>query len=145
MRPLLFGAGSPLLIVCRGPRYQPNTDFDERVLRSLRDQFLAEAQEVTVERARAKGHKPTLVAAVAHDCKVRFEAAAAHLAHGPALLPLLPHAATYLRFKAAFYAAYALTYTGLAAFADEKAGVALRLYAQAEVRPPRRVPACTRN
>ncbi len=50
--------------------YNPNTDFDERFVRCMAALLLAEAQEVTIERARNKGHKADLIAGLASDNKV---------------------------------------------------------------------------
>lgn len=47
--------------------YSPNTDFDERIIKCLARQCLAEAQEVTVERARAKEHSDELIAGIAQS------------------------------------------------------------------------------
>jgi len=57
------------------PRYTPNTDLDERFLHATTLQYSCEAQEVTVERARLKGHNPSLIASVAANTHLRFEEA----------------------------------------------------------------------
>lgn len=55
--------------------YTPNTDLDERFLHATALQYGCEAQEVTVERARMKGHAPTLIASIAANTHLRYEEA----------------------------------------------------------------------
>ncbi len=62
----------------------------------------------------------------------RFDAAVQHLS--TVNEKQISYLLLYLRFKSAFYAAYSMTYTGMHVFAtDEKCGVALKCYAQAQV------------
>jgi hypothetical protein len=59
--------------------HEPNTDFDERLIKSMAEQCLAEAQEVTTERARTKQYKAPVMAGLAHDQYDRFNRALALL------------------------------------------------------------------
>ena len=109
--------------------YEPNTDFDERIVKCMAAQCLAEAQEVTTQRARKKGYKPQLVAGIARDEFDRFEAALVLLAtmDDKRVGPLK----SYLQFKSAFYGAFALCYTGIHLFQEEKVGASVKALTKA--------------
>lgn len=114
----------------QGLPYFPNSDLDERIITVQRIQCLAEAQEVTVERARQKQHKPELIAGLAKDTFDRFAEAAAMLSS----IDRSMNAAfeMYLQFKQTFYDAYALTYTGMHLFTLEKCGESVKALQQAK-------------
>eukprot|EP00045_Choanoeca_perplexa_P006768 m.58573 g.58573 ORF g.58573 m.58573 type:complete len:444 (-) comp13774_c0_seq2:87-1418(-) len=106
--------------------YAPNTDFDERILEVRMHQCLAEAQEVTLDRARQLKHAPALISAVARDLYDKFQAAADALTSME--VKMAKRLRLYLAFKAKFYQAFMYTYAGLDAFANEKCGDALAFY-----------------
>eukprot|EP00053_Salpingoeca_punica_P018557 m.182404 g.182404 ORF g.182404 m.182404 type:complete len:468 (+) comp17459_c2_seq5:319-1722(+) len=109
--------------------FAPSTDLDGCTLRGLRLEALAEAQEVTLERARQKQHKPELIAGIALDTSMKFEAAV-HELEGVSAITAFP-LRNYLTFKAQFYKAYANCYKGQAMFNEEKCGLACKYYEQA--------------
>ena len=51
------------------------TDLDARIVQCMAEQCLAEAQEVTLNRARLKGHTAAIIAGIALDERDRFRAA----------------------------------------------------------------------
>ena len=113
--------------------YEANTDFDERILKCMAAQCLAEAQEVTIERARSKGYKPELIASIARDNYDRFSGALTmlktmELEKGKSVDTVR----AYLKFKIHFYAAYANCFTGDHLFSEEKVGAAIKSLRQAK-------------
>ena len=55
------------------------TDLDARIVQCMAEQCLAEAQEVTLNRARLKGHTAAIMAGIALDERDRFRAAKKHI------------------------------------------------------------------
>ncbi|EDQ90284.1 uncharacterized protein MONBRDRAFT_32015 [Monosiga brevicollis MX1] len=106
--------------------YNPNTDFDERMLDVRLQQAIAEAQEVTLDRGRQLGHKPGLLSSIARDLSEKFQNAADALTSMDNIVAKRLRA--YCNFKAAFYRAYMYCYAGLAYFQEEKCGDALGCY-----------------
>lgn len=111
-------------------QYEPNTDFDERIIQAMGIQCLAEAQEVTTERAQRKGYKPNLIAGLARDEYDRFSQALAMISTMDQKNVYVLKA--YLEFKAQYYAAFALCYTGKHLFQEEKCGNAVKALRQAK-------------
>jgi len=100
--------------------YLPNSDFDERIMEVRVQQCIAEAQEITLERARTKGHKNTLIAALARDEHEKYLQAADSLNSMDNLWA--KRLRTFLLFKAMFFQAYMYTYNGIQLFSEEKCG-----------------------
>lgn len=114
----------------RDMAHEPNSDFDERLIKCMAEQCLAEAQEVTAERARTKAYKPPVIAGIAHDQFDRFNRALTLLKTMDEKKVQVLQA--YLTFKAHFYSAYALCYTGVQLFSEEKCGQAINVLRRAK-------------
>eukprot|EP00039_Didymoeca_costata_P025467 m.13464 g.13464 ORF g.13464 m.13464 type:complete len:446 (-) comp4860_c0_seq1:83-1420(-) len=109
--------------------FEPNTDFDERIIKAMAIQCLAEAQEVTTDRARRKGYKPHLIAGLARDEYDRFnEALTLVNTMDRSYVAVIR---SYLQFKAQYYAAYSYCYQGKHLFDEEKVGSAIKAFRQA--------------
>ena len=94
----------------RAVAHAPDTDFDVRIIEALSLQCLAEANEITLERARHKKLGPELIASIARDTELKYaqaEVLAKQLAE-----KTLPAYKKYLMFKRFFYKAYTLCYQG---------------------------------
>jgi len=115
----------------RDMAHEPNSDFDERLIKCMAEQCLAEAQEVTAERARTKAYKPPVIAGIAHDQYDRFNRALTLLKTMDEKKVHVLQA--YLTFKAHFYSAYALCYTGMQLFSEEKCGQSINVFRRAKV------------
>lgn len=111
--------------------YSPNTDMDERILEARVIQLLAEAQEVTIERARRKKHKPDLIAGLAHDNYIRFQTALSKITSVDDAY--VGDFRRYLLFKAKFHEAYAFCFTGMQFFVEEKCGDSIKAFDQAKL------------
>lgn len=110
--------------------YRPNTDCDERLIRCMAQQCLAEAEEITLSQARKRGHASELIAGIAHDLLVRFRDCLTQIA---SFDPLKVHALkSYLEFKVRFYEAMAYAYTGEPYFEREEIGEALACFNRAD-------------
>ena len=94
----------------RAVAHAPDTDFDVRIIEALSLQCLAEANEITLERARQKKHAPELIASIARDTELKYaqtEVLTKQLAGNT-----LPAYKKYLTFKRTFYKAYTLCFQG---------------------------------
>ena len=98
------------------------------------DQCTAEAQEVTTNRARLKGHLPKVIAGLATDERDRFRAAGKHIRDMDKAL--VQDIWAYFDFKIFFYDAYAMWANGEHLFKEEKCGDALRCYQEATKSSP---------
>jgi hypothetical protein len=109
--------------------YDPNTDFDERLIKAKVVQCLAEAQEIILERARQKKHKPELIAQIARHIHDQYQAVIDDLKTMDAkdIDALL----AYFNFKKSFHEGYMLTFTGIKLFAEEKCGDSIKAFQQA--------------
>jgi len=112
--------------------YHPNTDFDERIIASMVSQTLAEAQEVTLERARLKNHNPELIAAIAADTRDRFTQSYEDIKSVSDSIWYAAKVKAYLSFKIKFYNAYAHTYHAKQLFSEEKCGDSIASFRAAE-------------
>jgi len=108
----------------------PNTDYDERIMEVRVQQCIAEAQEVTLERARSRDHKPALISSIARDEHDRYQQAADALKSMDN--KYAKRQRTFLMFKAAFYKAYMYCYAGISQFGEEKCGDAIRSLNEAQ-------------
>lgn len=107
-------------------------DLDPKMLKCMAEQLLAEAQEVTVNRAREKGHADELVAALALNERDRFVESKKHI---ETMDPkLVEDIWSYFDFKIDYYEAYALCFNGDFLFKQEKAGDAIKCYREAALK-----------
>ena len=90
----------------------------------MAEQCLAEAQEVTLNRARLKGHTATIMAGIALDERDRFRAAKKHILQMDKAL--VEDIWAYLDFKIFFYDAYALWANGEDLFKKEECANAIK-------------------
>lgn len=109
--------------------YDPNTDYDERLIKGKILQCLAEAQEITLERARQKKHKPELIAQLARHIQEQYQATLDDIKTMED--KDVETLRAYLQFKASFHEAYMLTYWGMKLFSEEKCGESIKAFQQA--------------
>eukprot|EP00040_Diaphanoeca_grandis_P030118 m.177504 g.177504 ORF g.177504 m.177504 type:complete len:435 (+) comp31896_c0_seq2:208-1512(+) len=107
-------------------------DLDEKIVKCIAEQLLAEAQEVTVNRARVKGHKDELIAALALNEHDRFVQAKAHIESMDA--KLVEDIWSYFDFKIDYYDAMSLCYNGEHLFKQDKAGAAIKCFREATMK-----------
>jgi len=107
------------------------SDMDTHVIECYQVQCRAEAQEVTIARAVALKHKPTLVAALAKDTKEFFEEADKQLA-AVKNEEIVGKWRKYLQLKIAFYDSYMWCYHGNAVLEKEECGLAVKCLQEAK-------------
>jgi hypothetical protein len=98
----------------------------------MAEQCLAEAQEVTLNRARLKGHTAAIIAGIALDERDRFRAAKKHILQMDKAL--VEDIWAYFDFKIFFYDAYALWANGEDMFKKEACADAIKCYDEASTK-----------